>query len=170
MISAGLLAADIFSGKVEAVEIIAKGIVVVPAGSYNCTTYMERQSGIYFFQISTIEGRTEAYINGENSTVNYWENGSICSIPVSFNGSSGEFGCNLIDGVYSAPLTRYLVFNNPGLTDIMVNYEVSRHWTYNNYFGLTAGIALAAGGALVFALTLLGDKLRSFNKALENQK
>jgi hypothetical protein len=67
-------------------------------------------------------------------------------------------------------ITRYLVFYNPDATSKQVTYEVTRDITYSNYIGLTAGIAAAAAGALLFGLTLLQEKLRNFNKALENQE
>ena len=51
-----------------------------------------------------------------------------------------------------------------------MTYEFHFLWTYENYFGLMAGVALAALGAIVLTLTLLKEKLRSFNRALENQQ
>ncbi len=169
MLSGGLWAANIFSGPLEAQSIIAEGAVAVPANSYNCTIYQESESGDYYFQVAAERGTVAVYPNDENSTVTYWQNGTGQPLTPSFNGSSGIFVWSII-GEYSQPQERCLVFSNPDSTSKMVNYEVSRHWTYNNYIGLTAGIAAATAGAIVLALTLLQDKLRTFNKALENQE
>jgi nitrate reductase gamma subunit len=72
-------------------------------------------------------------------------------------------------GDSSQSVTHYLTFLSPDGISKEVTYDISRHWTYSNYIGLTAGIAAVAAGALMFGLMLLKDKLRNFNKALENQ-
>jgi hypothetical protein len=163
----GLYAADIFSGNLEVKTVIAEGSVWVPANSYNCTKYQEAESGKYYFEVKTENTRVKVYINDENSTGHSW-NGTETALSPSFFGISGEFSVNLV-GELSSPITGYLVFSNPEASGTEVHYEVSRHYTYNNYIALSAGIALAAAGAILLGLTILGDRLREFNRALDEQ-
>lgn len=168
VLGVGLYAADIFSGNLQVKSVIATGSVSVSANSYNCTTYQETEPGIYYFEVKTEGGTVKAYVNDENSTGCSW-NGTTSSMAPNFFGTSGEFSVSLV-GEFTNPLTGYLVFSNPESSSQVVSYEVSRHYTYNNYIALTAGIAMAAAGAILLGLTLLGDKLREFNRALENQE
>jgi hypothetical protein len=163
----GLYAADIFSGNLEVKTVIAEGKVWVPANSYNCTKYQETESGKYYFEVKTENNPVKVYINDENSTGASW-NGTESALSPSFFGTSGVFSVNLV-GEFTAPITGYLVFSNPEASDLEVSYEVSRHYTYNNYIALAAGIAVAAAGAILLGMGLLGEKLRDFNRALDNQ-
>jgi len=168
LIAAGLLAANTFSGQVEAKENIAKGTVTVMANGQQCITYQERQSGDYFVDIHAKSGSIMVYLTSDNSTVNYAPNSTECPRTPEFNGTNGRYVWGVI-GTYTQPETRYLVFLNPDGAAKEVNYEISRHWIYTNYICLTAGIAAAAAGFLLFALALLQEKLRDFNLALKNQ-
>lgn len=168
MLVSGVFLAYTYSSPVQAQNTVAKGSVYVPAGSHQSIIYSENQAGIYYFQIDPDNGTVQVYINDENSTVNYWQNGTECPKTPDFNGSSGQFGWNIIGGTF--PNTRYLVFSNPDSYNKNITYEVSCHYTYNNNFGLMAGIAFTAVGAIAFFLTLLKDKLWDFNKALDNQE
>jgi hypothetical protein len=163
----GLYAADIFSGNLEVKTVIAEGKVVVPANSYNCTKYQETEAGKFYFEVKTENNPVKVYINDENSTGHSW-NGTETTLSPSFFGTSGVFSVSLV-GELTAPITGYLVFSNPEASDMEVSYEVSRHYTYNNYIALTAGIALAAAGAILLGMGLLGGKLREFNRALDEQ-
>jgi hypothetical protein len=168
LIVAGLLAANTFSGVVEGKEIIAKGAVNVAANGQQCVIYQECQSGDYYVDINAKIGAVEVYLSSDNSTVNYSPNSTQCNRTPEFNGTSGRFIWGVV-GSYSQPVTRYLVFLNPDGACKDVSYEISRHWTYTNYIYLTAGIAAAAAGFLLFALAVLQEKLRGFNIALKNQ-
>lgn len=168
LLASGLWAANTFSGPVQAQETIAKGIVPVSANGQQCTTFTQSQSGDYYFNIEANMGTIIVYSNSENSTVDYWPNGTVCPKRPEFNGTSGMF-CWGVFGDFDQPVTQYLVFLNPDGISKEVSYEITRQWTYSNYIGLTAGIAAAAAGALLFGLTLLQGKLKNFNKALENQ-
>lgn len=103
-----------------------------------------------------------------NSTVDYRSDGTEIPKAPEFNGTNGRFISGLI-GSYNQPATRYIVFSNPDGVSKDVSYEISRNWTYTNYIYLTAGIAAASAGFLMFALGLLQEKLRDFNIALKNQ-
>ncbi|HSV49678.1 MAG TPA: hypothetical protein VLH35_05125 [Candidatus Acidoferrales bacterium] len=142
----------------------------MPANSHNCTTYQETEVGAYYMEVLFDSGTVEVYVRDENSTVSYWQDGVACSMTPTYNGTSGDFGWLVIGDKHTQPQTRYLVFNNPDATAKMVSYVVTHNYTFNNYIALTAGIAMAAGGAILLGLTLLGDKLRDFNKALSNQE
>jgi hypothetical protein len=170
MLITGLYAANLFSGNIEITTTITEGAVSVPASSHNCTTYQETEVGTYYMEILLDYGTVEVYVRDENATVSYWQNGEECPMTPTYNGTSGHFGWLVIGDEHTQPQTRYLVFNNPDLTAKMVSYVVTRHYTFNNYIALTAGIAVAAGGAIFLGLTLLGDKLRDFNRALDNQE
>lgn len=168
LIAAGLLAANTFSGIVEGKETVTKGAVNVAANGQQCVIFQERQSGDYYVDIQTKTGAVMVYLTSDNSTVNYSPNSTECPRVPEFNGSSGRFIWG-VAGSYSEPVTRYLVFLNPDGACKDVSFEISRHWTYTNYICLTAGIAAAAAGFLLFALALLQEKLRNFNTALGNQ-
>jgi hypothetical protein len=163
----GLYAADIFSGNLEVKTVISEGKVWVPANSYNCTKYQETESGKYYFEVKTENSPVKVYINDENSTGTSW-NGTESALLPSFFGTSGVFSVNLV-GELTAPITGCLVFSNPEVSDVEVSYEVSRHYTYNNYIALSAGIAVAAAGAILLGFALLGNRLREFNRALDEQ-
>lgn len=169
LIAAGLLAANTFSGIVEGKEIVTKGAVNVAANGQQCVIFQERQSGDYYVDINAKTGAVEVYLSSDNSTLNYLFNSTQCLRVPEFNGTSGRFIWG-VAGSYSQPVTRYLVFLNPDEVGKDVSYEISRHWTYTNYIFLAAGIAAAAAGFLLFALALLQDKLRNFNRALENRE
>lgn len=167
LLASGLWAANTFSAPVEAQETTAKGAVPLSAYGQQCISFQQCQSGYYFFQIDATVGSVLVY-SGENSTVDYWSNGTAFPKMPDFNGTSGQFAWGMF-GDSSQAVTHYLTFLNPDGISKEVSYEISRHWTYSNYIGLTAGIASAAAGALLFGLTLLQNKLRNFNRALENQ-
>jgi hypothetical protein len=168
LLASGLWAANTFSSPVEAQETTAKGAVPLSPYSQQCISFQQTQSGTYFFQIDASVGSVLVYSGGENSTVDYYSNGTAFPKRPDFNGTSGQFAWGMF-GDSSQSVTHYLTFLNPDGISKEVTYEVSRHWTYSNYIGLTAGIASAAAGALMFGLTLLKDKLKNFNRALDNQ-
>ena len=166
LIAAGLLTANTFSGPVEAKQTIAKGTVSLAANGQQCITYQVSQSGEYYFDVNAKTGSVMVYSG--NSTVDYRSDGTVCPKAPEFNSTNGRFISGLIGG-YNQPATRCIVFLNPDGVGKDVSYEISRNWTYTNYIYLTAGIAAAAAGFLLFGLALLQDKLRAFNMALENQ-
>jgi hypothetical protein len=168
LLASGLWAANTFSAPVEAQETTAKGTVPLSAYGQQGISFQQGQSGYYYFQIDANVGSVLVF-SGENSTVDYWPNGTAFPKRPDFNGTSGQFAWGMF-GDSSQAVTYYLTFLNPDGISKEVNYEISHHWTYSNYIGLTAGIASAAAGALLFGLTLLQNKLRNFNKALENQR
>jgi hypothetical protein len=169
MLGAGLWAANTFSQPVQSRETISKGIIPLAAHGQHCIVYEETEPSTYYVSIDGGIGFTQVYVNNENGTVGYYPNGTTEAMTPSFNDTKGQFSYNMWVGPDQS-ITRYLVFFNPDSTSKQVTYEVTRDITYSNYIGLTAGIASAAAGALLFGLTLLQDKLRNFNRALENQQ
>ncbi len=167
LLGAGLWAANTFSHPLQGQETVSKGITPLAANGQQCITYQD-QTGDYTFQVDADIGFVEVYVNNENGTVGYWPNGTTVPMNPNFNGTKGQFTISAWVQE-NQQVTRYIVFYNPDSTSKEVNYEVNRYVTYSNYFGLTAGIAAAAAGAIALALVLLQDKLRNFNRALDNQ-
>jgi hypothetical protein len=168
MIGAGLWAANTFSQPVQSRESISKGIIPLAAHGQHSIVYEETEPSTYYVSVDGGIGFIRVYVNNENRTVGYWPNGTTEPMTPSFNDTKGQFSYSMWVGPDQS-ITRYIVFYNPDSTSKQVTYEVTRDITYSNYIGLTAGIASAAAGALLFGLTLLQDKLRNFNRALENQ-
>ena len=169
LLGAGLWAASVFSQPVQTRETTSKGIVPLAAHGQHCVVYEENEPSTYYVAVSGGLGFIEVYVNTENRTVGYWPNGTTEPMPPLFNDTKGQFSYSMWVGPDQS-ITRYLVFYNPDSTSKQVTYEVTRDITYSNYIALTAGIAVAAAGALLFGLTLLQDKLRNFNRALDNQE
>jgi hypothetical protein len=169
LLGAGLWAANVFSQPVQSRETTSKGIVPLAAHGQHCVVYQETQPSTYYVAVDGGLGFIEVYVNTENRTAGYWPNGTTEAMTPMFNDTKGQFSYSMWVGPDQS-ITRYLVFYNPDATSKQVTYEVTRDITYSNYIALTAGIAAAAAGALLFGLTLLQDKLRNFNKALENQE
>ena len=169
MIGAGLWAANTFSQPVQSRETISKGIIPLAAHGQHCIVYEETEPSTYYVSVDGGIGFIRVYVNNENGTVGYWPNGTTEPMTPSFNDTKGQFSYSMWVGPDQS-ITRYIVFYNPDSTSKQVTYEVTRDITYSNYIGLTAGIASAAAGALLFGLTLLQEKLRNFNRALENQQ
>lgn len=173
MLASGVFLAYTYSSPVKAQNVLAEGVLNVPANSYQSIVYVRSLSGDYYFQVDTDMGTIQAFFNTENSTFDTWVDGAshdIWNIPqrAAFNGSSGGFAQDIWGDGF--PNSEYLIFSNPDSFNKDVNYKVGYNWTYNNYFGLMAGIAITALGAIILFLTLLKNKLRDFNKALENQE
>jgi hypothetical protein len=168
LLAGGLWAANTYSHPLQGQETVSKGIIPLAANGQQCITYQE-QTGDYTVQVDADIGFVEVYVNNENGTVGYWQNGTTVPMAPNFNGTSGTYTFNVwVEENHQ--VTRYIVFNNPDSASKDVSYEVSRYMTYSNYFGLTAGIAATAAGAIALALVLLQDKLRNFNRALDNQE
>lgn len=168
MLGAGLWAANTFSQPVQSRETISKGIIPLAAHGQHCIVYEETEPSKYYVSVDGGIGFTQVYLNTENGTVGYYPNGTTEPMTPIFNDTKGQFSYNMWVGPDQS-ITRYIVFYNPDSTSKQVTYEVTRDITYSNYIGLTAGIASAAAGALLFGLTLLQDKLKNFNKALDAQ-
>lgn len=161
-----------YSGPVKATDVFAQGVLTVPANGYQSIVYVRSSSGEYHFQVDTNIGTIQAFFNNENSTKSTWTNGTqldMRDIPscIVFNGSSGEFAYGLTQ---DKPSSEYLFFSNPDSFSKEVTYSAWRSWTYNNYFGLSAGIALISIGTIALFLLAFKNKLRDFNIALENQE
>lgn len=168
----GLWGANVFSNPIQGKETISAGTLTLEAEGQDCAVYQERVSSDYYVQVDAEFGSVEVYVNDENGTVSYWDKDTPDPMTPNYNGSSGEFVYSIWAGYdlgYQDSLTRYLVFHNPDSDSKAVSYEVSRYVTYNNYIALTACIALATAGAILLGLTLLGNKLHDFNRALDNQ-
>jgi len=169
LLGTGLWAASVFSQPVQARETTSKGIVPLAAHEQHCIVYKETEPSTYYVAVDGGLGFIEVYVNTENRTVGYWPNGTTEPMTPMFNDTKGQFSYTIWVGPDQS-ITRYLVFYNPDSTSKQVTYEVTRDITYSNYIALTAGIAAAAAGALLFGLTLLQDKLQNFNRALDNQE
>jgi hypothetical protein len=172
MLASGVFLTYAYSNPVEARDVLAQGTITVPANGYQSIVYVRSSSGEYYFQVDTNIGIIQAFFNTENSTKITWTNGTLLdirSIPsnIAFNGSSGEFAYGLTQERASS---EYLFFSNPDSFSKEVTYSVTYNWTYDNYFGLLAGISLIAFGAIVLFLVVFKNKLRDFNRALENQE
>ena len=172
MLASGVFLTYTYSGPVEAKDALAQGTITVPANGYQSILYAESSSGNYFVQVDANKGTIQAFFNSENSTIATMPNGTIVDIwnlpfQVVFNGSSGEF-CNPI--IEEKASSEYVFLSNPNSFSEGISYSVWRSWTYNNYFGLLAGISLISLGTVMLFLVALKNKLRDFNKALENQQ
>jgi len=172
MLASGAFLTYAYSGPVEARDILAQGTITVPANDYQSIVYVRSSSGNYYFQVDTKIGIIQAFFNTENSSKITWTNGTLLdirSIPscIAFNGSSGKFGYGLTQDSASS---EYLLLSNSDSFSKEVSYSIWRSWTYNNYFGLLAGISLISLATIVLFLTIFENKLRDFNKALEKQE
>ena len=172
MLASGVFLTYTYSGPVEAKDALAQGTITVPANGYQSILYAESSSGNYYVQVDANKGTIQAFFNSENSTKATLPNGTIVDIwnlpfQVVFNGSSGEF-CNPI--IEEKASSEYVFLSNPNSFSEVVSYSVWRSWTYNNYFGLLAGISLISLGTVMLFLAAFKNKLRDFNKALENQE
>jgi hypothetical protein len=168
LLAGGLWAANTYSHPLQGQETVSKGTIPLAANGQQCITYQE-QTGDYTVQVDAGIGFVEIYFNDKNGTVGYWQNGTTVPMAPHFNGTSGQFTTS-VWVEEKQHITRYIVFYNPDATSKDVSYDISRYMTYNNYFGLTAGIAAVSAGAIALALVLLQDKLRNFNRALDNQE
>jgi hypothetical protein len=172
MLASGVFLTCTYSGPVKATDVLTQGAVTVPGNGYQSILYVRSSSGEYHFQVDTSIGTIQAFFNGENSTKITWINGTqldMRGIPLyaAFNGSSGEFAYGLTQ---DNPSSEYLIFSNSESFGKEVTYSVWRSWSYNNYFGLFAGIALISIGTLALFLLAFKNNLRDFNEALENQE
>jgi hypothetical protein len=171
MLASGMLLADAFSRPVEAQTVLAEGTVNVPTYNYQAIVYQRSTSGDYLFHVETDKGNIQAFLRRENSTKTTWMNGTeldIRDLPDyhNFDGSDGDFAYS---GYMDRPDSEYLLFSNSDSFDKNISYQVFFRWTYHNYFAMMAGIALTIAGAITFCLTLLKNRFRDFNQALENQ-
>jgi hypothetical protein len=172
MIVLGVFLAVTYSNIVEAENLVDKGTITVPANDYKPLSYQVSADGAYAIQLDVDKGTIQGFYSSDGSIMLHWSNGTTqdrrLTDPPTFNGSSGMTG-----GYYNGdhyPTTRYLVLSNVDSYDKQVQYTVTYHWTYYNYFAMIAGITLFSSGAIVLALTLLKNRLHNFNKALENQQ
>ena len=170
MLTGGVLLAYTYSSIVKAQTIAAQGTVLVPANTCQSIVFTPQSGGYYTFQVSTNMGTIQAFLNSENRTYGTYQNGTTVPQRPLINGSSGETGGSWYYANSAKPSPEYFIFSNPNSFSEEVNYKVTHNWTYNNYFDLLAGIALTALGAILLVITLLQNKLRDFNKALENQE
>lgn len=172
MLAGGLFLANTYNKPVEAQNLIDQGTVNVPANGYYPLGYTISQDGNYIIQFNVDRGAIQAFYSVDGSVIGYFSNGTEFDIRSeyypSFNGSSGITGgsCSSIQNPYKA----YYILSNADNYSKNVTYEITYQWTYNNYVGMVAGIALAIFGGLTFVLTLFEGKLRDFNKALDNQE
>ncbi len=174
MLAGGLFLANTYNKPVEAQNVIDRGAVTVSANGYYSLGYVISQGGDYIVQFNVDRGTIQAFHSGDGSIVGHWGNGTDFDIRDEsypcFNGSSGLTGMGLIDDGDACPYTSYYILSNVDDYSKNVTYEITYHWTYNNYIAMMAGIALAIFGSLAFVLTLLKGKLKNFNNALENQE
>jgi len=172
MLASGVFLTYAYSGPVKAIDVLAQDTITVPANDYQSIVYVQSSSGNYYFQVDTKIGIIQAFFNTENSSKITWNNGTLLdirSIPscIAFNGSSGEFGYGLTQDSASSG---YLFLSNTDSFSKEVSYSIWRGWTYDNYFGLLAGISLISLATIVVFLAVFENKLRDFNKALEKQE
>ena len=172
MLFSGVFLTYTYSGTVEAKDALAQGTITVPANRLQSICYTESLSGNYYVQVDANKGTIQAFFNSENSTKATLPNGTIVDIwnlpfQVIFNGSFGEF-CHPINEEKAS--SEYLFLSNPNSFSEVVSYSIWRSWTYNNYFGLLTGVTLISLGLIVLFLAVFKNKLRNFNKALENQE
>jgi len=172
MLACGVFLAYTYSSTVKAQQVTDEGTLTVPANSNQSIAFAPHLDGYYLFQVDTNKGTIQAYFNDENCTYRYWSNGTTFQVRPIFNGSSG-----LIPGGFSPAFDtngkiepEYLIFSNTDNFNKDVNYKATYYWTYTNNFYMIAGIVLTALGAIILFLTLLRNKLREFNKALENHE
>jgi hypothetical protein len=172
ILASGVFLTYTYSGPVEAKDVLAQGTITVPANGLQSICYTESSFGNYYVQVDANKNTIQAFFNNENSTKAILSNGTIVDIwnlpyKVVFNGSSGEF-CNPI--IEEKASSEYLFLLNPNSFSEVVSYSVWRSWTYNNYFGMLTGISLISLGMVMLFLVAFKNKLRDFNKALENQE
>jgi hypothetical protein len=170
MIVFGVCLAHTYSSSVNAQVTLAQGTVNVPANNCQSIAYAVKSAGIYTVNISTDKGTIQAYQNGENSTFLHWSNGTDTDIRSwsrpDINDSSGQTGMNLLTN--SPQYFEYVILSNNDSYSKNVSYKVTYNWTYSNNFAYIAGVALTAIGAILLAITLIGNKMQAFNRALEN--
>jgi hypothetical protein len=172
MLVSGVFLTYTYSVPVEATDVLAEGVLTVPANGWQSIVYARSSSGEYHFKVATNIGSIQTFFNLENSTKITWTNGTLLDIRnipsyIAFNGSAGEFAYGLTQERASS---EYLFFSNPDPFSKEVTYSVTYNWTYNNYFGLMAGISLITLGTIVLFRVVFKNKLRDFNRALENQE
>jgi hypothetical protein len=174
MLAGGLFLANTYYNPVEAQNVIDYGTVNIPANGYYSLGYVISQGGDYLVQFNVDRGTIQAFHSSDGSVISNWGNGTEFDIRSqyypSFNDSSGITGMTVMGEGGSFPYTVYYVLSNVDVYSKNVTYEITYHWTYNNYVAMMAGIALTIFGSLVFVLILLKGKLKEFNKALENQE
>jgi hypothetical protein len=156
-----------YSSPVKEKDVLAQGTTTVPANSYRSIEYVQNSAGNYYVQVNATKGTIQTFLNAGSS---FGNNGTILNIqkiPASIvlNNSSGGFNYQTSEG---KGIPVYLFFLNPDSFSKTVSYSVTCDWTYNNYFASIAGIALISLGTILLFLTLFKNKLRDFNKALEN--
>lgn len=172
MIVFGVYLAHTYSSSVNAQVTLAQGTVNVPANNWQSIAYAVKSAGIYTVNISTDKGIIQVYQNGENSTFMHWSNGTDTDIRSwsrpDINASSGQTGINLLTN--SPQYFEYVILSNNDSYSKNVSCTVTYNWTYSNNFAYIAGVALTAIGAILLAITLIGNKMQAFNRALENQE
>ena|SRR5208283_1491222 len=167
ILASGVFSMYTYSGSVKARANIDRGVLPVASDGFQSINFQANSAGMYYIQINASAGAITAFFNVKNLTDAWISGQSLPSILV-FNGSSGQF--TYYSQPNSLPNKGYIIFSNPDSFNKEVSYNIYRAWTYNNYFALITGIALTALGAIIIFLTLLKNKLKDFNKALENQE
>ncbi len=172
MIVLGGFLAVTYSCPVEAQRIVSQGTVTVPANDYYPLPYFVNNDGDYLFQFDVDKGVVQIYHSSGDSPIDRWSNGTEFDVrthnPPVYNGSSGSIGSSVFTCGNS--YTTYYLLSNTDAYSKNVTYDITYHWTYNNYVAMMAGISFAIFGSLAFILTLLKGKLKDFNKALESQE
>ena len=172
MIGLGGFLAVTYSNPVEAQIGLEHGALNIPANSWQPLAIVENWAGDYLIQISTDKGTIQAFHSDDGTIIGHWSNGTEYDVRdayyPNFNGSSGLTGTSITGDNF--PVTQYLVFSNVDDFSKNVDYQISYHNTYNNYFAMMTGIALTIAGAITLCLTVLKNKLKDFNVALENQE
>ncbi len=172
ILAGGIYLWHTYSNPVEGQNTLEHGTVTVPPNDYKSIDYQISAEGTYIIQLNVDRGTIQAFHSGDGTPFAHWGNGTTFDertfTPPVFNASSGLTG-----GCYGGdfkPYTEYLLLSNVDSYSKQVQYEVDYRWSYSNYFAMMAGIALAAFGAITLVLTLFRDRLRNFNRALENQQ
>ncbi len=168
MLASGIFLTYTYSSQVEGKEFWERGFLTVLANGNQSIIFLTGSPGLYHIQVEAERGTIETFFNITNT----WGGKSPPPLLV-FNGSSGQFTYNLQasnPNVVGSPNAGYIIFSNPDSFNEVISYSIIRTWPYNNYFYLMAGVALTALGAIILFLTLLKNKLKDFNKALENQE
>lgn len=165
ILASGVYLVHTYSNVIKAQNIINQGRLAISANSFQSIAFSPKSEGYYIFQASTDRGTIQAFLNTGNSTYGTWQNGTIDPLPPLINGSSGETG-----GGFCGALSEYFIISNPDSFNQQVNYKITYNWTYNNYFALLGGISFITISIVILVLTIFKNKLKNFNKALENQE
>jgi hypothetical protein len=164
------------SNIIHQLSTVATGSIMVPANGYAYEPMQFNATGTYYFggdrpiDLNDSVDRT-IMLNAtlmDEASFNAWQNGHYQPQ------WSVYYYCPVFSSLKSSNLkTTYdFVLTNQNASDAQVYYTIYRQWDQYNYVGVLAlvgGVALVPAGAATIYLTNK-NKLKQFNKALENQE